>query len=111
MTDIPPIKVTERLVDWNTYKKWASYVVISLVALLLIVGVFAIWRFIFPKPAQNIHKPTAIITPFAKVEKLDQSSQQILVEEKPWEVSLGAGVLRYDNKDGWIGGAVIKRKF
>jgi len=106
-----PIKITERLVSVDTYKKYAGYVIITIGVVLLIVGMFAIWRFIFPKPSQNIHKPTAIVTPFAKVEKLDQSSQQILVEEKPWEVAVGGGVMRYDNKDGAIIGAMIKRKF
>jgi hypothetical protein len=105
------IKITERLLSVDTYKKYAGYVVISIGVVLIIMGFFAVWRFLFPKPASNIHKPTAIVTPFAKVEKIDQSSQQVLVEEKPWEVSVGGGVLRYDNKDGFIGGLMVRRKF
>ena len=110
--DTPPkIKITQRLVDLDTYKKYAVYVLITIAGVLLIVGGVSLWRFIFVPKSTQSHKPTAVVMPGAKIEKLDQSSQQILVEEKPWEVSLGAGVLRYDNKDGWIGGAVIKRKF
>ncbi len=65
----------------------------------------------FIKPQQNVNKPTVVVTPFARVDKIDQTSTQISMNEKSWELSLGMGVMRYDNKDGVIVGATIKRKF
>jgi hypothetical protein len=104
--------ITDRLIDLATYKKWLSYVVITIVFILLILGLLALWRFFFPKPSQNVHKPVAIALGKVEKEAIDQRSTQIMVEkEKPWEIGLGAGGLVYDNKTGGMVGAWIKRKF
>lgn len=107
----PPIKISQRLVDINTYKKYAGYVLITIAGILLVVGGVSLWRFIFVPKDSQVHKPRAIVLPLGKIEKLDQSSQQILVEEKPWEVSLFGGVFRWDQKDGYGGGIKVTRKF
>jgi hypothetical protein len=105
MTDTPAV-IKERLIHY------AQYVGITFVVVLLIVGLFGLWRFFFPTKTGNVNKPMTVITPFARVGKIDNTSTQTVIEkEKPWEVGAGVGVLRYDNKDGWIVGAEIKRKF
>jgi hypothetical protein len=112
MAETPPIKITERLTNVDTYKKYAVYVVITIISVLILVGGVSLWRWIFPRPDKQVNNPR-VIAPFSKIEKdsINQSNTQIQVTEKPWEISVGGGVLRYDNKDGWIGGAVIKRKW
>jgi hypothetical protein len=81
--------------------------VMCLLGFLLLSGI----RGCFTKVSPNVNKPHVIVTPFAKVEKIDQSNVQISMTEKNWELSLGMGVMRYDNKDGVIMGGTIKRKF
>ena len=108
---IPVVKVADRLTSLETYKKWAIYVGITCLALLLIIGMVSLWKFFFPTPDKQINKPTAVILPGATVKKLDQSNTQVLVDEKPWEVGLGVAGIRYDNKDGALVGGWIKRKW
>lgn len=111
MADTPPIKISERLTNWETYKKFAVYVVIGIVVLLLIMGGVSIWRFFFPKADKQINNPRVIVTPFAKVEKIDQANTQILLSEKPWEAGAGVGGFQYDNKTGVLLGVWAKRKW
>jgi hypothetical protein len=81
------------------------------IALVLFVG-FTLWRAYGRRDgASNIHKPTCTVLPFAKVEKLDQTSTQVLIEEKTWEVGLGGGILNWDNKSGMFAGGWVKKKF
>lgn len=98
----------EGVKDW--YKAlgagWRIAVMVAL-AFFLLTGI----RGCFTKISPNVNKPHVIVTPFAKVEKIDQSNVQVSVTEKNWEVSLGMGAIRYDNKDGVIIGGTIKRKF
>ena len=96
------------LPDW--FSAWGSGWRIILTIILLFFLISGI-RGCFVKEPKNINKPHVIVTPFAKVEKIDQSNVQVSVEEKPWEVSLGGAVLRFDNKDGVLVGGMIKRKF
>jgi hypothetical protein len=65
----------------------------------------------FIKPQQNINKPTVVVTPFSRVDKIDQTSTQISISEKTWEVGVGGGGLRYDNKDGICAFGWVKKKF
>ena len=104
MADTPEI-IKERLLHW------AQYAGITIVVVLLLVGGVSLWRFIFPKPDKQVNRPTSIIVGKAEKGAVDQTSTQVLVTEKPWEVGLGAGALRYDNKDGGFVGGWIKRKF
>ena len=87
----------EGIKDW--YKAlgngWRIAVIVTLGA-FLILGI----RGCFVKQPQNINKPHVIVTPFAKVEKIDQTSTQISMTEKTWEAGLGGGAITYDNKSG-----------
>ena len=51
MADMPPIKITERLTDLNTYKKYAVYLVITILSALIVFGGIGLYRKFFPKPA------------------------------------------------------------
>lgn len=84
--------------------------IIAVIIGVVLVGM-NIWNFFIPKPAQNVNKPTAVVLPGARVDKLDMSSTQVLVEDKPWEIGIGGGLMRYDNKDGAIIGAWGRRRF
>lgn len=113
MANTPPtVKVAERLTDPNTYKKFAVYVLIAVAGVLLIVGGVSLWRFVFPKPEKQTNAPkvTGLVLPGGKV-KIDQTNTQISMDEKPWEVGVGAGGIRYDNKDGYFLGGWVKRKW
>lgn len=115
MADTPPkVKITERLVNLDTYKKYAVYVVITIAAVLLIVGGVSLWRWVFKPKDTQVYKPTGIGLAIGHVEKgaVVQESTQISVEkERPWEVGLGAGGINYDNKSGVVVGGWVKRKF
>lgn len=104
MADTPAV-IKERFVHW------AQYIGITIVVVLLIVGGVSLWRFVFPKPDKQTNKPTSIIIGKAEKGAVDQTNTQVLISEKPWEAGVGGGALRYDNKDGWFGGAWIKRKW
>jgi len=96
------------LADPVTWSKSVLYLVM-ICAILFIA--FAIKNTFFPTKS-NVNKPVTVVTPFAKVEKIDNTSTQISVEkERQFEVGLGGGGLRYDNKDGVFVGGWGKWKF
>lgn len=98
--------------DW--YKALGNgwrIVVIGILALLLIAGGMQVWNFFFPKKSGNINKPTAITLPFSRVGNIDQTSTQVLIEEKSWELGLGGAAITYDNKSGLVVGGWVKRKW
>jgi hypothetical protein len=102
------ISVKDRLLDFNTYKKYAVYVLLTVLLLLLLRGV---WSLIFPTDKQ-VNKPHAIVIGKAMAGAIDQTSTQIKVDgEKPWEVGVGVGGFRYDQKDGYGGFVTVKRRF
>lgn len=98
--------------DW--YKAigngWRIFV-LSVFALLLIAGFLWVKNFLFPKPGQNINKPSVVALPGSKIEKVDQTSTQVLMEEKAWEAAVGGGVMTFDNKAGTFLGGWVKRKW
>lgn len=98
--------------DWwkalGTGFRLAAICVLGLGVILVCMNV---WSFFKPKPAQNTYNPRNIVLPGARVDKIDQTSTQILVEEKPWEIGCGAGVFSYDSKPGGIAWGWAKRKF
>jgi len=53
--DTPPkIKITSRLVDVGTYKKYLAYILITGFVALIALGGYSIYRFFVPKkPAQS----------------------------------------------------------
>jgi len=87
------------------------FIVVILIVGLLAAGGISIWRFIFPVPDKQINRPRVYALPGSKIEKIDQSNVQVLMEEKKWAVSAGGGLLRWDNRDGWIIGVGITRKW
>jgi len=108
MADIPVISVKDRLLDFNTYKKYAVYLLLTVLLLLLFRG---LWSLIF-KPQTQVNKPTAVVIGKAMAGAIDQTSTQIKVDgEKPWEIGIGAGGFRWDNKDGYGGFVTVKRRF
>jgi len=84
--------------------------IIAVIMGVILVGI-NIWNFFMPKPAQNVHKPTVVVLPGAKVDKLDMSSTQLLVEDKPWEAGIGGGAITFDNKNGAFMGAWARRRW
>lgn len=79
----------------------------------VVIGIIAltIWKAWFEKKPANVSNQRVVVTPFAKVEKIDQSSIQVMVEEKTWELGIGVGVLNYDNKNGAFAGVMIKKRW
>jgi len=107
---IPVVNIVERLLSTDTYKKYAVYVLITVITFLLFCGGFALWRFFFGKPNKQINKPVAVA--IGRVEKgaIDQTSTQIQLNEKDWEIGVGAGGLQYDNKNGVCLFGFVKKK-
>jgi hypothetical protein len=102
------VKWLKGLIDPVTWSKSVMYLVMGAVIVFALVCVKS---YFFPTK-KNINKPVTTVLPFAKVDKIDNTNTQITVEkEKAFEVGVGGGVLRYDNKDGWIGGGWGKYKF
>jgi len=110
--DLKYLLIGEGAKDW--YKALGNgwrLALIGIVLILIIAGGITIKNFLFPKPSQNVNKPTAVALPFSKVDKIDQTSTQILMEEKSWEAGVGGGVITYDNKAGMAVGGWVKKKW
>ena len=84
---------------------------IGVVVILLVAGGMQVWNFFFPKKSGNVNNPHTVVLPFAKVDKIDQTSTQVLIEEKAWELAVGAAGITYDNKSGLLVGGWLKRKW
>lgn len=113
MADTPPkVKITERILNVDTYKKYAAYVLITIIGVVLVVGGVSLWRWVFPKPEKQTNAPkvTGLVLPGGKV-KIDQTNTQVSLDDKPWEVGLGGGGLTYDNKTGVFVGGWVRRKW
>jgi hypothetical protein len=96
------------------FTHYAVYLGITLAILLLLMGAYSIYRFFFPTKTGNNSRQVVITTPFSKVDTggINQSNTQTVIEkEKPWEVDVFGGGVRYDNKDGVFFGGKIGRKF
>jgi len=89
---------------------WRICLTIVLVG-LLIAGGMNVWHFIFPAPDKQMNKPKVYALPGSKIGMIDQSNVQIQMSEKPWAVTLGAGVFNWDGKAGGIIGGVVTRKW
>ena len=79
--------------------------------MLLLLLLRGVWSLIF-NPDTQVSKTQALA--IGKVEKgaITQTSTQIKVDgEKPWEIGIGAGGFRWDNKDGYGGFVTVKRRF
>ncbi|MFA5133078.1 MAG: hypothetical protein WC444_07165 [Candidatus Paceibacterota bacterium] len=96
---------------WKALGSLIRIIAMVSLAVLLVLGALNVWNFFFPKPSQNIHRPSTIVLPGAKVDKIDQSSIQVMVEEKTWELGVGAGGITYDGKSGLFLGGWIKKKW
>lgn len=88
------------------------YIGLTAGALILLLGVTQLWTFFFGSRNTQTNKPKVIgaALPGSTV-SIDQANTQIDLSERPWEVGIGVGALRYDQKDGYIVGLTLKRKF
>jgi len=101
----------KRAFEAKTLKITANIVIIVIVGVITLSGAYNLYRFFFPKKQRMTNNPKVTALPFSKIEKIDQTSTQILLEEKSWELGMGAGGLNYDNKAGSIVGLWVKRKW
>lgn len=104
--------------DWKKFLSsffeavpWMKNLRFILGTALIAVLVYMAWFTFFRKVPQNVSNQKVVVTPFAKVDKIDQSSIQVMVEEKKWEAGIGVGVIQYDNKSGAFAGVILKRKW
>ena len=101
-------KFLKGFVDPTTWSKTVVYLIIGGV---IVFTLMCVKNYFFPTK-KNVNKPVTTVLPFARVGKVDNTNTQITVEkEKAWEVGLGVGGIRYDGKDGVIGGVTVKRRF
>jgi len=92
---------------------WGKAVTFLIIGSIIVFILVCVKNFIFPKSNKQTISSDVVVKPFGKIEtggvKIDNN--QILVEEKPWEVGVGLGGFRYDGKDGYGGLVWGKRKF
>ena len=92
----------------TTWSKAIIFLVMGAVIVVVIVGVKNLF---FPNKSIT-NKPHALVIGKAEKGAIDQTSTNIVVEkEKSFEVGIGVGVVRYDDKDGGIVGGWGKWKF
>lgn len=105
-----PIKWIKGFANPTTWGKAIVYLIIGGAIIFVLV---CVKNFFFPKKDTQVNRPIAYIAPFAKAEKgaISQDNTQVLVTEKPWEVGVGVGAGRFDNKDGYGGFLTVKRKW
>ena len=101
----------KRVFEPKTLKITANIAIIVIVVVLVLSGAYNLYRFFFPRPNKMTNNPKVTALPFSKIDKIDQTSVQIQMEEKPWEAGVGGGVLTYDNKAGSILGGWVRRKW
>ena len=83
---------------------WSKAVLFTIMGVIIVVVLVGVKNLFFPKKSIT-NKPVAVA--IGKVEKgaIDQTSTNIVVEkEKAFEVGVGVGAGRFDNKDGYMGG-------
>jgi len=90
---------------------WMKNIRFILGTALILLAVYMVWFTFFRKVPQNVSNQKVVVTPFAKVDKIDQSSIQVMVEEKTWELGIGVGAVTYDNKSGAMAGVWVKKKW
>lgn len=91
-----------------TWGKSIQYLIMIGAILFVLV---ALKNTFFPSRAIT-NKPQALVIGKAEKGAIDQTSTNIVVEkEKAFEVGLGVGAVRYDNKDGGIVGGWGKWRF
>ena len=102
-----------KLVDFSPlgWYKVAGIGIKAGIVVLILIGCLSLWRFFFPAADKQINRPRTYVLPGAKVDKIDQSNVQVLLEEKKWAISLGGGALRWDNRDGAFAGFWVTRKW
>ena len=90
---------------------WSKSIVYLVMICAILFIAYAIKNTFFPSKSIT-NKPHALVIGKAEAGAIDQTSTNIVVErEKPFEVGVGAGVVRYDQKDGYFGGVFGKWKF
>ena len=90
---------------------WSKTVVYMITAGCILFVLFCVKNTFFPSKTIT-NKPHALVIGKAEKDSINQSSVNVSVEkEKPFEVGVGGGVLRYDQKDGAFAGAWGKYKF
>jgi hypothetical protein len=98
-------------VNPTTWSKALVYLIIGGIIVFILV---CVKNFFFPSKAIT-NKPVGIgLNIGGKVEKdaINQTSTNIVVDkEKSFEVGVGVGAGRFDNKDGYAGGVWGKWKF
>lgn len=90
---------------------WMKNIRFILGTALIAVLVYMAWFTFFRKVPQNVSNQKVVVTPFAKVDKIDQSSIQVMVEEKTWSADVLVGAVNYDNKSGAFVGFKIGKKW
>lgn len=102
------VKWFKGLINPVTWGKSIQYLI--MICAVLFVA-FAIKNTFFPSKSIT-NKPHAIVIGKAEKGAIDQTSTNVVVEkEKAFEVGVGVGVGRFDNKDGYAGGGWFKWKF
>ncbi len=92
---------------------WGKAVTFLIIGSIIVFVLVCVKNFIFPKPNKQTISSDVIVKPFGKIEKdgVKIDNNQILVEEKSWEVGGGVGAMTYDNKNGGIAGLWVRKKF
>lgn len=84
--DLKYLLVGEGAKDW--YKALGNgwrILVLFLLGLVLVVGIVSIKNALFPKPGDNVHKPTFIALPGSTVGNVDlHSEQKQEAPKRPW---------------------------
>lgn len=103
-----PIKISERLLDLGTYKKYIAYVLITVLILLILVGGYAIYRVFFPKKASQSNTQTYHTDSGGTTEV---KNTYITNQSNGWSAGVFAGGITLGSEDGLFAGVVVEKKF
>jgi hypothetical protein len=106
-----PFNLKKFLLGFVNPTTWSKTVVYLIIGGLIVFMLICVKNFFFPTKSIT-NKPHALVIGKAEKGAIDQTSTNIVVEkEKPFKVGAGAGVMRYDNKDGAVFGVFGEWKF
>ena len=104
-------EIKKWLSGFTSSVSWGKDIKTLVTIALILIGVYSLWFTFFRKEKTQISSQRVITTPFSHVDKIDQSSVQVRIEEKTWEAGIGVGVVNYDNKSGAFAGIMVKKKW
>jgi hypothetical protein len=95
--------------DWiKASSRLFKIFLVGVLIIVLLAGLFQLKNLLFPKPSDNIYKPVVIALPGSKVDKIEQKSEQTIINQtRRLHLSVGGGLYGTKESGGAFVGAMV----